>query len=206
MATALQELNGGIASVAQAASRSLVQVRSGRRGAGAGTIWHADGLILTNAHVVGRGDHEVELPDGTRLPARVLAYDAARDLAALLVAASGLPTIPLGDSRSLQPGQFVMALGHPWGRRGAATAGVVIGIGDGLVETPFRGRDLIAVALPLRPGNSGGPLLDVAGRLVGINAMVTGPQVAFAVPVHVAVAFLKESLGSREGEAALAAG
>lgn len=198
MTTALQELNNDVASAAQEASRSLVQVRSGRRGSGAGTIWHADGLILTNAHVVGNRRIEVDLPGGVSLPAKVLAYDAGRDLAALSVDASGLPAIPLGDSRSLRPGAWVMAIGHPWGVRGAVMTGVVIGTGDYWPETPYSGQDLIAAALPLRPGNSGGPLLDAQGRLVGINAMITGPQVAFAVPVHVAKAFLRETIGARE--------
>ncbi|MBI4203089.1 MAG: trypsin-like peptidase domain-containing protein [Chloroflexi bacterium] len=194
MTTALQELNSAIALVAQEASRTLVQVRSGRRGVGAGTIWHADGLILTNAHVVGSRRLEVELPDGRAFPARVYAYDEARDLAALVIQASGLPTIPLGDSRSLKAGQWVVAIGHPWGRRGAVSSGVVIGVGDHWPATPFHGRELIAAALPLRPGNSGGPLLDVEGRLVGINAMITGPEIAYAVPVHVAKAFLRETV------------
>ncbi len=195
MTTTLQEMNTDLAAMAHAAGRSLVQVRAGRHGAGAGTIWHADGLVLTNAHVVSTSRHlVVELPDGTTLPARLLAYDQANDLAALSVAASGLPTIPLGDSRSLKAGQWVLAIGHPWGVRGAVTGGVVIGTGDYWPETPYSGRELIAAALPLRPGNSGGPLLDVEGRLVGINAMITGPHIAYAVPVHVAKAFLRQAL------------
>ncbi|MBI4311868.1 MAG: trypsin-like peptidase domain-containing protein [Chloroflexi bacterium] len=202
MTTTLQQLNDDIAALAHEAGRSLVQVRSGRSGAGAGAIWHPDGLIVTNAHVVGGRSLEVDLPDGRALPARVLAYDAAQDLAALVVSAEGLPAIPLGDSRALQPGQWVMAIGHPWGRRGAVTAGVVIGMGGAWPGAPYAGRELIAAALPLRPGNSGGPLLDVRGRLVGINAMITGPQVAFAVPVHVAKAFLRATLGAREAVAA----
>ena len=88
-------------------------------------------------------------------------------------------------------------MGHPWGVRSAATAGVVIGLGTQWPDTPHDGRELIAVNLPLRPGNSGGPLIDVHGRLVGINTMLTGPEVGLAVPVHVAKAFLKEAVGSR---------
>ncbi len=197
MTTTLQTLNDDMASVAHEAGRSLVQVRSGRHGAGAGTIWHSDGLILTNAHVVGSRNVEVELPGGASLPARLLAYDQANDLAALSVDASGLPAIALGDSRRLQAGQWVLAIGHPWGLRGAVTAGVVIGVSDYWPETPYSGRELIAAALPLRPGNSGGPLLDVQGRLVGINAMITGPQIAYAVPVHVAKAFLRQTLTAK---------
>ncbi|MBI4340093.1 MAG: trypsin-like peptidase domain-containing protein [Chloroflexi bacterium] len=198
MTTTLQQLNRDLAQVAEAASRSLVQVRSGRRSAGAGTVWHSDGLIVTNAHVVNSRELSVEMPNGTRFPARVLAHDRDRDLAALSVAATGLSTIPLGDSLGLRPGQWVVAIGHPWGVRGAVSAGIVIGTGTQWAELPHSGRELIAAGLPLRPGNSGGPLLDVQGRLVGINALIAGPHVAFAVPVHVAKAFLRETLLARE--------
>jgi serine protease Do len=88
----------------------------------------------------------------------------------------------------------VIALGHPWGEEGAATAGIVIGMGAGWPEMPDKGHDLIAVSLHLRPGHSGGPLVDVSGRLVGINAMINGPDVGVAIPTHVIVAFLKDSL------------
>ena len=116
--------------------RSLVQVRSGDRGAGAGTIWHPNGLVVTNAHVVRSRRLRVTLPDGTTRPARLLAHDTSRDLAALMVEATDLPAIELGESRSLQPGQWVLALGHPWGVSGSVTAGVIIGVGSGLPEMP----------------------------------------------------------------------
>ncbi len=89
-----------------------------------------------------------------------------------------------------------MALGHPWGVANAATAGVVIGIGTDFPEMRRSGREWIAVSLTLRPGHSGGPLVDVQGRLVGINTIMTGPEVGMAVPVHVAKFFLKQRLGS----------
>ena len=154
--------------------------------------WHADGLVVTNAHVVQRGPLQVVLADGRRLPARLIAQDERLDVAALSIDASGLPTIPLGESTALRPGQLVMAAGHPWGVEGAVATGVVIGTGD----EPDR-RELVAVSLSLRPGNSGGPLTDARGRLVGINAMVTGPEVGLAVPVHVVKRFLKRALGTR---------
>ena len=89
-----------------------------------------------------------------------------------------------------------MAAGHPWGVEGAVATGVVIGTGD-QVGTAQDRRELVAVSLNLRPGNSGGPLTDARGRLVGINAMVTGPEVGLAVPVHVVKRFLKKALGTR---------
>ena len=90
-----------------------------------------------------------------------------------------------------------MAVGHPWGVVGAATAGVVIGVGQHWPEGTGSEREWIGVNLNLRPGNSGGPLIDSQGRLVGINTVMTGPEVGLAVPVHVVKAFLVEALGSR---------
>jgi len=194
MSDLLQQWNDDMARVVEQARRALVHIRNGHAGAGAGTIWHPEGLILTNAHVASRRHLEVTLPDGRTLPARAVAHDAERDVAALRVEASGLPTIELGDSRQLRPGQWVLAVGHPWGVEGAATAGVVAGAGRHLPEMPFSDRAWIAVSLHLRPGHSGGPLVDARGCLVGINTMMAGPDVGLAVPVHEVKAFLKKAL------------
>jgi serine protease Do len=197
----LHELNQGLAAVADTARRSLVRVNSGRgpmRGNGSGTVLQADGLIVTNAHVVGRGALSVTLPDGRDLPARVLAADTALDLAAVMVEASGLPTVILGDSKRLQAGEIVFAMGYPYGVDGGSTGGVVIGTGADLPEMPISNREWIALSLHLRPGHSGGPLLDSAGRLVGINTMITGPNVGFAIPVHVVKRFLRAAIGAVE--------
>ena len=196
MTSLLHRLNYEMADTLQKAAGSLVQVRSGQGGAGAGTIWHPNGLIVTNAHVVARGALRVSLPDGTDLAARILARDEGLDIAVLEVDRTGLPTIEPGESKRLKPGHWVLALGHPWGVRGAATAGIVIGVGSEWPEGPSQGRDWIAVSMPLRPGNSGGPLVDVRGRLLGINTLITGPEVGMAVPVHVVKRFLREALGS----------
>ena len=193
MSNLLQELNHDLSKLAEEAQRSLVSISNGRRGAGAGTIWHPDGLILTNAHVVQLRSPKVTLPDGRTAPARVLAHDKVLDLAALSVDAADLPTIELGDSQRLQPGEWVLALGHPWGVDGAATAGTVIGVGPP-PEMATPERELIHVGLHLRPGHSGGPLLDTYGRLVGINTMMAGPDVGLAVPVHVVKAFLRQAI------------
>jgi serine protease Do len=195
----LERWNIEMAGVVEDVRRSLVQVangRNGRNGAGAGTIWHAEGLILTNAHVVRHRAVHVTLPDGRTFPARVLAHDRNLDLAALGVDAGGLPTIELGDSKRLQPGDWVLALGHPWGVRGAVTAGVVAGVGARLPDMPLSNHEWIAVSLHLRPGYSGGPLVDGGGRLVGINTMMAGPDVGLAVPVHVVKAFLRQALSA----------
>ena len=182
------------AEVIETVLKSLVQVRNGRRGAGAGTIWHPQGLIVTNAHVAGRGPLQVELHDGRTFDAEILSVDPERDLAALRIHADGLPTIQLADSRAVRPGQWVMALGHPYGVVGSATGGVVIGVGRQWPEMAPAKRDWVVVGLHMRPGHSGGPLVDVRGRLLGINTMINGPEVGFAIPSHVVVEFLKGSL------------
>ena len=194
MTTIAQQLNNEIADVLDSVRKGLVQITSGGRGGGAGTIWHSDGLILTNAHVVQRDPIEVTLQDGSKHKARVLAHDSKADIAAIKIDASNLPTVPLGDSRELVPGQLVFALGHPLGVVDAATAGVVIGIGSHNPDSQSKSREFIEVGLNLRPGNSGGPLIDALGQLVGINSMMTGPSVGMAVPAHTVKEFLKHAL------------
>ncbi len=203
MPNIVEQVNHDMDAVIERVWQSLVQIRNGF-GAGAGTIWHPDGLIVTNAHVLGAHGLSVILRDGRTLPARVLAADRTHDVAALAVDASGLPTITLGDSRRLEPGQWVTAVGHPWGVTGAATAGIVTGTGVALPEAPGLGREWIATDLHLRPGHSGGPLVDSQGRLVGINTIMAGPNVGLAVPAHIIVQFLQRALGSRAGAAARA--
>jgi S1-C subfamily serine protease len=203
MTSILQQLNDELAAVADRARCALVQVSNGTGGNGAGTIWHPSGLIVTNAHVIAQPSRRgwavsralsVTLPDGRALPTTVLAADPEHDLAALSVMAEDLPTIELGASRKLRPGDWVMAVGHPWGVEGAVTGGVVIGMGAALPELPLSSNEWITVSLHMRPGHSGGPLVDVHGRLVGINTMIAGPDVGFAIPLHVVKAFLKREL------------
>lgn len=204
MTNFLQQLNDEMSDIVDRVRGSLVHVHNGR-GAGAGTIWHSDGLVITNAHVVaGRHNLKVTLPNGDTYGTQVIAYDEERDLAALAIEANDLPTIELGDSRQLRPGQWVMSLGHPWGVNGALTSGTVIALGKNLPEVPIAEREWIVAGLHLRPGHSGGPMVDTAGRLVGINTMINGPDVGFAVPVHVVKAFLRETIGTQERAAALA--
>lgn len=193
----LQQLNQELADIVGRVLPTLVQVQDGGRGAGAGAVWRHDGLVVTNAHVVAAGRRRgrapiVSLQDGRQLEARVLAYDEERDIAALKIPAQGLPTLTLGDSRQLRPGDWVIAVGHPWGVFGAATAGAVITVGPAF-ELPYRG-DLIQVGLHMRPGHSGGAMVDQQGRLVGINCMMAGPDVGLAVPTHVVTHYLRRAL------------
>jgi serine protease Do len=193
MPNILQQLSAEMVGVVNGVRHSLVQITHGPMGAGAGILWQADGLIITNAHVVRRKSLTVTLPDGRILPAKILARDPERDIAALRVDADHLPAAAIGDSRQLRPGQWVFAVGHPWGVAGAATAGVVIGQGHDLPEMHDRRREWLMVSLRLRPGNSGGPLVDSAGRVVGINTIMTGPEVGGAVPVQAVKEFLKKA-------------
>ena len=205
----LQQLDGEMAALVDLARRSLVEISNGRRGHGAGTIWHPDGLVITNAHVVHVQSPQVTLASGQTLPARLLAHSPELDLAALKIDASGLPTVELGESSKLRAGEWVMALGHPWGVPGAVSSGVVIGVGAEWVELPrpqqrsrrvnrevreSRGGEWLVAGLQLRPGHSGGPMIDAHGRLVGINTMMAGPSVGVAVPVHVVKRFLQQAL------------
>jgi serine protease Do len=191
----LQQLNQEMSTVVDRVRRSLVQITNGHGGAGAGTIWRADGLILTNAHVVrGRGQPlKVTLWDGRHFPAQVLAEDQAHDLAALKIDATDLPTVEVGEARALLPGEWVLGVGHPWGISGAVTAGAVIDVGRS-VEGSLPPADLIQVGLHLRPGHSGGPLVDATGRLVGVNTMINGPDVGLAIPLATVKGFLQQAL------------
>ncbi|MCX8213340.1 MAG: serine protease [SAR202 cluster bacterium] len=161
---------------------------------GAGSVWHVDGLIVTNAHVARGNSIRVTLPDGRQMHGRVLAREPDLDLAAIGVEATGLSAAELGDSRGMRPGEMVMSMGHPWSVEGDATAGVVIGVGEATREASMAGREWIVASLRLRPGHSGGPMVDAQGRLIGINTMITGPEVAMDVPVHVAKEFLVGAL------------
>lgn len=190
----LQSFSDALAGLASSTRQSLVQVRNGDMGIGAGTIWHSEGLIVTNAHVARQNHVSVILPDGTELSADVIARDREQDLAVLVVEATGLPTIELGDSRQLEAGQWVMAMGHPFGIIGSTSAGVVIGMSKYWQETLPTDREWLVVNLQLRPGHSGGPLVDAQGRLVGINTLMNGLDVGVAIPVHVAKRFVAEAL------------
>ncbi len=175
--------------------RSVVLVR-GRDGHGAGVVWEGRGTVITNDHVV-RGDRAiVELADGRHLEARVTARDRENDLALLSVAARDLPPVPVGDSRAMRVGELIVAVGHPWGVRETATLGIVSAAGPGtwLGRTD---RDLLQADVRLAPGNSGGPLADARGRVVGIASMVMSPGIALAVPAHVVERFVR-SASARE--------
>src|ERR671916_3024125 len=175
------------------AHESVVQVRSWGRGAGAGVIWDAEGLVLTNHHVVASGRRgsrvQVVLHDGRTFDAEVVKRGRDLDLALLRIeeAPGDLPATPVGDSGTLRVGQLVYAIGHPWGRLGAVTAGIVSGVD--VVRGPGGKARYVQSDVALAPGNSGGPLLNARGEVVGINAMIFG-RLALSIPSNAASAWL----------------
>ncbi|MER8372564.1 DegQ family serine endoprotease [Mesorhizobium sp. M1406] len=154
---------------------------------GSGFIVGADGIIVTNNHVIdGASSIKVALDDGTELPAKLVGRDAKNDLAVLKVKSDKpLPTVKWGDSDKLMPGDQVLAFGNPFGIGTTVTAGIVSARGRDLHSGPF--DDFIQIDAPINHGNSGGPLVDVAGNVVGINAAIYSPNggsvgVGFAIP------------------------
>jgi serine protease Do len=168
---------------------------------GSGFIIDAGGTILTNNHVVKDARTvTVNLPDGTELPARVVGRDARTDIAVLKVdAGHPLPFIQLGNSSEVRPGQWVVAMGNPFGLGGSVTAGIVSARGRDIGEGPY--DNFIQVDAPINQGNSGGPLFTQDGRVVGINTAILSPSggsigIGFAIPsdtVRTVVAQLQET-------------
>src|SRR5947209_3666592 len=186
MATVLQEhiahapgLDAASATVAAALRAASVEVRTQGHGTGSGIVWRADGLIITNNHVVGGDTVDVVVEDGRVLVAMVIDRDPERDLAALRVEAVGLLPAPIGDSSRLRVGELVLAMGNPLGLKGALSVGIVHMLAatqDAQSEDRWVRADL-----NLLPGNSGGPLANASGQVIGVNSMVAG-GLALAIP------------------------
>lgn len=176
----------GFGEIAEQLRRSTVLVHSGGRGSGSGVIWSSDGTLVTNAHVVRSARPTVQLWDGREFEAAVQSRDPLRDLTQLRIDATNLPAATAADSSQLRPGELAIAIGNPMGFVGALATGVIHGVG------PLRGlgaHSWVQAEVRLAPGNSGGPLADARGQVIGINTMVAG-RLALAIPSNAVRDFL----------------
>jgi len=174
-----------LASLAERLRRVTVEVSDGGESLGSGVLWPR-GCVVTNAHVARQSRVAVRLADGRRLEGRLVARDADADLALLRVPGTGIPTAMVADEDAARVGSFVVAIGHPFGVRGALTAGIIHAMGPIMPG----GRPWIQADVRLAPGNSGGPLADASGRVVGLNAMIVG-ALALAIPISRVTQFVR---------------
>ncbi|HEU0013812.1 MAG TPA: S1C family serine protease [Longimicrobium sp.] len=194
MELAGERVSAAVAALVERLRPSIVRLHAhcGQGGGGTGIVWRQDGLVLTNAHVCKAPAHGVELADGRVVEGRVMWSDASRDLAAVQVEAGPLPPAPRAPSATLRPGEIVIAVGNPFGWPGTVTLGVVHMLER---SRPGGSPRWIRGNIRIVPGNSGGPLLDAAGRVVGINSAVVY-RVASALPMEFVERFV-EARGRR---------
>lgn len=190
----IDAFSSSLGEMIEQAKASVVQVRRGDRGAGTGVVWHAKGGIITNHHVVASPGTkiQVELRDGHLLDANVVDSDPTLDLALLNVPADNLTAVPFADSSKLRVGELVFAIGHPWGQRGVVTAGIVSALSKVKLRNTNQQVEYIKSDVRLAPGNSGGPLLNAEGQVIGINAMILGGDLSVAIPSNVVSTWVEQ--------------
>ncbi|MFN4294425.1 MAG: S1C family serine protease [Thermoflexales bacterium] len=195
-------VNQAFADIVEAAKASVVRIDVGSRGVGTGIIWRSDAArseVITNAHVVAgltrrnSGGLRIVTADDRSFAAQLLAGDPQLDLALLGLAVGGLPTARIGDSARLRVGELVFAIGNPWGQAGVVTAGVISGLGSMAIRGTRRIAPYIRSDVLLAPGNSGGPLLNAAGAVIGVNAMIFGGDLSVAIPSHVVAEWIADN-------------
>ena len=182
------QVSDALGELAREIARSVVLVRSQMGGSGSGVIWDKPGLVITNHHVVSGPVAELTVAGGRRLRARVVGRAPALDLAALLVEGDLPQGVTVGDSDALRVGDLVVAVGNPMGERNAPSLGIVASAPD----------DVLRLSITLRPGNSGGALVNARGEAVGIPHMVTGSGLALAVSTRTVRRFLGGATGEVE--------
>ncbi|MBI2461011.1 MAG: trypsin-like peptidase domain-containing protein [Candidatus Rokubacteria bacterium] len=172
-----------------------------RRSLGSGFLVTQDGYVVTNAHVVGRDTEvQVRLASGRRFKGTVVGRDPRVDLALVKVEGEGFPVLPLGDSEAVKVGELVLALGHPFGLEQTVSLGIVSRKGAPLLAAA-PGFDFIQTDAAVNPGNSGGPLVNVAGQVVGVNTMAArNGSIRFAIPVNLVKGLLPQLLAKGKAE------
>jgi serine protease Do len=184
------ELSDALGELTREVARSVVLVRGSMGSAGSGVIWDQPGLVITNHHVVPGPLAELTVAGGRRVRARVVRRAPALDLAALQVETTLDERVQVGDSEALRVGDLLVAVGNPMGERNAPSLGI-------LASAP---GDILRLSITLRPGNSGGALVNARGQVVGIPHMVTGNGLALAVSTHSVRQFLNGATGEQEAD------
>ncbi|HTS87093.1 MAG TPA: serine protease [Gemmatimonadales bacterium] len=193
---AMERAEREVEALALGVRRSTVELQAGSRAAGAGVAWGGD-LVITNAHVALRDRLTVVRPDGETRAGRVLSRDPGRDLALVLVPRLDLDPISFGKSERLRPGMMVFALGHPLGVVGALSTGVVHAVGASFLLPAYGPRQhrWLQLDMAVAPGNSGGPVLDTGGEVVGLTTMIVH-GLTLAVPSEEALRWAARRVGS----------
>ena len=207
----LARINQALTDLAERLKPGLVQIRvrrgqgepspqddpTPRRSLGSGFIVSPDGYVVTNAHVVGESPDEVNvtLANGKRVKGKVVGRDRRVDLALVkLENVSDLPVLPLGNSDAIRVGELVLALGHPFGLEQTVSFGIVMRKGTPL-RTASPGFEFIQTDATVNPGNSGGPLVNMAGQVIGVNTMASqGGTIGFAIPANLVKGLLPQLL------------